>query len=52
MLSLYDIALEQKQSIEDIDNMDVIFYLDLLIYKKYTRNETKKNEVYGDQIEL
>jgi hypothetical protein len=52
ILSLYDVALEQGQSIEEIDNTDILFFLDVLIYKKYSGNKNKPNEVYGDQIEL
>lgn len=54
LLEIYSNALDNQQSIESLDNMDFLYFLDILIYNKLTRKNEKKEdrEVYADQVEF
>lgn len=53
LLSVYSEAMKNGQPLESLDNMDFLYFLDILIYNKYSNNkESEVNEVYGDTISL
>ncbi|WP_131024797.1 hypothetical protein, partial [Clostridioides difficile] len=51
---LYSMFLFEKNwSMTDIDNMDIFYYLDILVYMKENKkdnNNPNENDVYIDQI--
>lgn len=53
LLSVYSEAIQNGQSLELLDNMDFLYFLDICIYNKYTnKKDDKVDEVYGDTISL
>jgi len=52
ILGVYSEAMKNGQTLEALDNMDFLYFLDILIYGKYSSDITDKNEVYGDTISL
>ena len=52
LLDVYSKALEGGQSLNSIDEMDFLYFLDILIYRKYTDKKDSVDEVYGDTISL
>lgn len=52
ILGVYSEAMKSGQSLEALDNMDFLYFLDILIYEKYSTNKSNAEEVYGDTISL
>lgn len=50
ILGVYSEAMKNGQSLEMLDNMDFLYFLDILIYNKFSNK--KDDEVYGDTISL
>lgn len=50
LLGVYSEAMANGQSLDSLDEMDFLYFLDILIYQKYSKN--KSDEVYGDTISL
>lgn len=44
--------MKNGQTLEALDNMDFLYFLDILIYGKYNNASVDENEVYGDTISL
>ena len=51
ILGVYSEAMKNGQTLESLDNMDFLYFLDILIYGKYS-NRKDSDEVYGDTISL
>lgn len=49
MLDIYSNLLEQNWTMTDIDNMDILYYFEVLTYRNSKGNE-KEQDVYIDQI--
>lgn len=52
LLGVYSEALKSGQSLDALDNMDFLYFLDILIYDKYSNKNSNTDEVYGDTISL
>lgn len=52
LLSVYSEAMKNGQTLESLDNMDFLYFLDVLIYEKYSNKKENIDEVYGDTISL
>jgi len=48
LLSFYDSLLQQGWSMQDIDEMDILYFFEILAYRK--EKEAKANTAYIDQI--
>lgn len=51
LLSVYSESIKNGQSLVDLDEMDFLYFLDILIYTKYT-SKADDEGVYGDTISL
>lgn len=50
MLDIYSSLLKQeKWTMNDIDKMDIFYYLDILAYKIKNNENENENEIYIDQ---
>jgi len=52
LLGVYSEALKGGQSLNNLDEMDFLYFLDILIYNKYSNKNSNADEVYGDTISL
>lgn len=52
ILGVYSEAIKSGQNLEALDNMDFLYFLDILIYEKYSNKQIDNEEVYGDTISL
>jgi len=53
-MKIYDACLENGQSLNDLDEMDIFHFLDLLIYRKYASRikDDINNTEYVDNMVL
>ncbi|MGG7163794.1 hypothetical protein [Clostridium ihumii] len=50
MLDIYSNLLKQeKWTMNDIDDMDIFYYIDVLAYTSKNNKEEKEKEIYIDQ---